>query len=201
MPESPEQIYGRVVSMVGEGGRLPTPPVHDWDTFPWDGSVTPRVVRPPVAAEKPRTGEEADDPCWACVDDDNVIWRNESWQVRSTQKPTGLPLVLFLETREHMDFSDMDDELASEFGRVTSWLHRIMSHLPNVGRVHVCKWGDGTFHAHTWFMARPARMPQLLGSYAAEWDHILPPVDEEVWRGDVATVARKLANHDGERVC
>lgn len=191
-------MYARVVALVGKDGRLPTPPVAGWDTFPWEGELTTRVVAPPVKAEKPRRGETPGDPCWRCEHQaEDAIWRNESWVVTSTSKPPGLPLVLFLESREHLDFLDMDDELASEWGRVSNNLHRIMTHLPHIGRVHISKWGDGNFHLHTWFLARTSRFPQTLGSYAAEWDEVLPPVPDDIWRADLATVAAKLANHDG----
>ncbi|HET9498820.1 MAG TPA: hypothetical protein VFO98_01035 [Marmoricola sp.] len=199
MPESAEEVYARVVALVGEDGRLPTPPVAGWETFPWEGDLVTKVVRPPVPSEPPRLGETLDDPCWRCGHEtENAIWRNDAWLVASTPRPTGLPLVLFLESRTHMDFMDMDDTLASEWGRISNNLHRIMSYLPHIGRVHVAKWGDGTYHLHTWFMARTERFPQTLGSYAAEWDEILPPVPEKTWRADLATVAAKLANHDGE---
>jgi diadenosine tetraphosphate (Ap4A) HIT family hydrolase len=199
MPESPEEFYARVATLTGEGGRLPTPPVHDWDSFPWDGDIRTKVLRPPVASEEARVGEKPGEPCLRCEHDtENVIWRNENWLVRSTQNPPGLPLVLFLESRTHMDFMDMDDTLASEFGRVSNNLHRIMSYLPNIGRVHLCKWGDGSYHLHVWFVARTERIPQILGSSAVEWNEILPPVPEDIWREDLRVVAKKLANHDGE---
>jgi hypothetical protein len=199
MPESAEEVYARVVAQVGVDGRLPMPPVHEWDVFPWEGEIGTKVLGPPVEHETPRRGEEIGDPCWRCDNETkNAIWRNDDWLVTSTGTPPGLPLILFLESREHMDFIDMGDEMASEWGRISNHLHRIMSHLPNIGRVHVCKWGDGGFHLHTWFIARTARLPQVLGSYAAEWNEILPPVPEDVWRADLATVATKLANHDGE---
>ena len=57
----------------------------------------------------------------------------------------------------------------------------IVTALPDIGRVHVCRWGDGSAHFHMWFMARPARLPQLVGSFAAIWDDILPPLPEEIW--------------------
>lgn len=197
MPETAEEVYARVVATVGEGGRLPTPEIAKWDTFPWEGEIATKVLRAPVPAEKPRNGED-DSPCWRCENpDEGVLWRNERWTVTHPEAPTGLPLVVILNSREHLDFSDMDDDLASEYGRVTTWLHRIMSRLPNIGRVHVCKWGDGSMHLHTWFMARTARLPQVLGSYAAEWDAILPPVPVDIWRADLHEVARKLATHDG----
>lgn len=43
-----------------------------------------------------------------------------------------------------------------------------------------------------WFMARPARIPQLHGSFAAIWDDILPPTPKPVWKENLATVARAL---------
>jgi hypothetical protein len=42
-------------------------------------------------------------------------------------------------------------------------------------------------------MARPARIPQLIGSFAAIWDDILPPVPEDAWRADLELVSRRLA--------
>lgn len=201
MPESAEEIYARVVALVGEDGRLPMPPVESWDIFPWedvDGTWLPKVIEPPLASEEPRWGESEDKPCsCAAGDPPNAIWRNDRWVVTSTPRPTGLPLILFLNSREHLDFTDLDDDLAAEFGRVTNWLHRIMAHLPQIGRVHVCKWGDGGSHLHVWFIARPARLPGLVGSMVIEWDEMLPPGPESVWRADLRYVATRLATHDG----
>jgi hypothetical protein len=112
--------------------------------------------------------------------------------------PKGLPLVLWLSTKEHLDYPEMGDELAGEYGRISTWLCRIMSNLPHIGRVHVNRWGDGSEHLHVWFVARPARLPHVLGSLAVEWDEILPPVPEDVWRADIADVVRRLATHDGK---
>jgi diadenosine tetraphosphate (Ap4A) HIT family hydrolase len=202
MPESAEQIYARVVDKVGVNGRLPMPPVGEWDIFPWelvDGDLVPKVVQPPLEAEAPRRGEAAD-TCW-CLDGTqpppNVIWQNDRWYVTSSSEPTGMPLLLFLYPREHIDMDEMDDDLASEFGRITNWLHRIMAHLPHVGRVHVNRWGDGGHHMHVWFAARPDRIPGLMGSMAIEWNEMLPPGDREVWERDRRYVASRLATHDG----
>lgn len=198
MPETAEEIYARVVAQVGKDGRLPMPTSASSDIFPWEGEITTKVLAPPVEAEEPRLGEK-DKPC-TCEKGmpANAIWRNERWVVSSTDEPGGLPLVLTLQPLEHLDFSDMDDDLASEFGRVSHWLHRIMAGLPNIGRVHVCKWGDGGAHLHVWFIARPARFPNILGSMAIEWDDMLPPVPEDIWRADLHEVARKMATHDGQ---
>lgn len=198
MPESAEEVYARVVALVGTEGRLPMPPVGQWDIFPWEGEMVPKVLLPPLDAEEPRRGE-GDRPC-ACRDGEpaNAIWRNERWVVTSKDRPSGLPLLLFLHPREHLDLTDLDDEMAGELGRVTVWLHRIMSHLPNIGRVHVNKWGDGSAHLHVWFVARTARLPHILGFAAIEWDEMLPPGPEDVWRADLKHVADRLATHDGE---
>jgi diadenosine tetraphosphate (Ap4A) HIT family hydrolase len=199
MPESAEEVHARVVAAVGENGRLPTPPLAEWDAFPWevvDGAIVPKVL-PAPADEEPRAGEGGK-PCPTCERDPALdIWENDRWVVTRTPEPGGLPLTLFLQSKEHQDFSEMDDKTASEYGRIAVWLSRIMCHLPHVGRVHVNRWGDGSSHLHVWFFARTKGQPAILGSYAAEWDHILPAVPDDVWRADLHTIAQKLANHDG----
>jgi hypothetical protein len=49
-----------------------------------------------------------------------------------------------------------------------------------------------------WFIARTARLPHILGSMAVEWNEMLPPGPEDVWRADLKQVADRLATHDGE---
>lgn len=202
MPESAEEVYARVVAAVGADGRLPMPPVHEWDIFPWelvDGELVPKVVRPPYAdREPPRRGEDGVD-CLNCAGDGTAVraWENSRWKLTHPPTPTGLPLVLWLTSREHLDYPDMDDDLAAEYGRISVWLCRIMSRLPHIGRVHVNRWGDGSEHLHVWFIARTARLPGMLGSLVVEWDEMLPPTPEDVWRADLKEVARKLATHDG----
>ena len=44
-------------------------------------------------------------------------------------------------------------------------------------------------------MARPARLPQLIGSFAAVWDEVLPPTPDGVWRENLAIVAEALRAH------
>ena len=202
MPLSPEEVYAEVVEQVGEDGRLPMPPVATWDIFPWEqvgDTWQPKVVQPPLAREEPRWGE-GDKPCHCAegAEPPNAVWRNERWVVTSTDKPGGMPLILFLHPVEHMDLSDLDDAMASELGRISVWLQRIMARLPHIGRVHVCRWGDGGSHLHVWFIARYERLPHLLGSMAVEWDEMLPPPPEDVWRADVKHVAERLAHHDGQ---
>ena len=59
MPETPEELYQRVK------GSLRMPPVEEWDTFPFDGEMTPRALQPPLQREEPRFGEGGVD-CRRC---------------------------------------------------------------------------------------------------------------------------------------
>ncbi len=201
MPESAEKVYARVVAAAGEDGRLPMSESVSWDIFPWDAvgeEVVPRVL-PPPAEEPPRSGEAPDKPCGACAgfEPETVVWEDERWVLTHPGAPSGLPLVLVLHTREHLDLGGLDDDTASEHGRISNRLVRIIEHLPDIGRVHVNRWGDGGSHLHTFFFARTARLSHVLGSPAAEWDDIIPPGPEDVWRDDLAHVAERLANWGG----
>jgi diadenosine tetraphosphate (Ap4A) HIT family hydrolase len=201
MPESAAQVHARVVESVGAEGRLPLPPIGEWDVFPWeavDGAVVPKML-PEPGEERRRMGDEGGEPCKTCegFDPALVVWEDEHWVLTRFPKPTGLPLVLTLWTREHLDFPDLDDELAAEFGHISTRLVRISEHLPNIGRMHVSRWGDGSSHFHVWFFARTEGLTNVLGSYAVEWDEILPPGPEDVWRDDLHTVATKLGNWGG----
>ena len=186
MPETPEELYERVQ------GSLRMPPVEDWDTFPFDGEMTPRTLQPPVEQEEPRHGEGGVDCRRCAAPDDEYVWTNHRWRLLPFG-PSGLPVVLLLEPREHFsEPGDLPDELAAELGILQARIERAIRSLGDVGRVHVCRWGDGGEHLHWWFMARPARIPQLIGSFAAIWDDIFPPVPEEIWRRDVDAVVAAL---------
>lgn len=205
MPESAEEVHARVVAAAAEaGGRLPMPASADWDIFPWevvDGALVPKLLR--GAEDEPvRYGEEgvADHPCGPCTagfDPERVVWEDEHWVLTHPGAPSGLPLVLVLHTREHLDYGTLDDDLASQLGRICNRLVRVVEHLPHIGRVHVNRWGDGGAHLHVWFFARTARLAGVLGSTAIEWDDLIPPGPEDVWRADLHTVATKLANWGG----
>jgi diadenosine tetraphosphate (Ap4A) HIT family hydrolase len=168
------------------------PPVEEWDTFPFEGRLQVRALRPPVPVEPPRGGEGGVD-CPRCArPDDLYLWTDEHWRLAALPEPTGLPIVVLLETRAHHDFGDLPAERAAELGPLLLRIERAVRAVGEVGRVHVCRWGDGSEHLHWWFMGRPARLPQLIGSFAAIWDDILPPTPDQVWRENLATVARTL---------
>jgi len=174
------------------------PAVHEWDTFPFEGEMRPRALRPPSERDTPRQGERGID-CEACnVPDREFLWTSERWRIRSTRGPTGLPVVLFLEPRSHYaEPGDLSDDMAAELGVLLARTERAVRAVDGVGRVHVCRWGDGSEHLHWWFIARPARFPQLLGSFAAIWDDVLPPTPDQVWQDNLARITADLARSSG----
>jgi diadenosine tetraphosphate (Ap4A) HIT family hydrolase len=201
MAETAEQVHARIAAASADG-RLPAPPSNDWDNFPWeavDGMVVPRVL-PPPADDPVRAGEAPDKPCPACdgVRQEKVIWEDEAWRLKHLGAPSGLPVVLILEPKAHLDFGQLDDDLASEHGRISNRLTRIIEGLDNVARCHVLRYGDGGAHAHTWFVGRTARLAGVVGSPVIEWNDVLPPGPEDVWRADLHIIATKLANWGGD---
>jgi diadenosine tetraphosphate (Ap4A) HIT family hydrolase len=185
MPETPEELWERA------HGVLQTPPVAEWDSWPFEGDIRPKELDPPVAEEKPRHGAGGVG-CRACENPQNVIWENDRWMVRSMQEPSGLPVIVLLEPKEHIDFPDLSDELAAELGPMLLRVYAAVAGVPGVGNVHVGRWGEGSEHCHIWFLARPARMEQLRSSFAEIWDGVLPPTPEDVWRENLALVRAAL---------
>jgi hypothetical protein len=190
--ETPEELYRRAQEAAGPDGRLAMPSVAEWETFPFEGDIRARQLLPPVEAEAPRHGEGGVS-CGRCErGDEAALWHDANWRVVPVEGRHGLPVIVILETRAHFDLPDLPDPLAAELGPLILRIERAVRGVGEIGRVHVCRWGDGSEHFHLWFMARPARLPQLIGSFAAIWDDILPPTPEDVWRANVEAVARAL---------
>jgi diadenosine tetraphosphate (Ap4A) HIT family hydrolase len=186
MPETPEELHARALAQ-----GLTRPPVEEWETFPFEGELRVRELLPPVEREQPRRGEGGID-CGRCERGDaDAIWSDERWLL-APLGPSGLPVVLILQPRAHHDLHDLPHELSVELGPLIQRVEAAVRSVGEIGRVHVCRWGDGSEHLHFWFMARPARLPQTIGSFAAIWDDILPPLPEELWRANLAAVAAAL---------
>lgn len=187
MPESPEAFWQRTA------GALKAPTVEEWETWPFAGPVVPRTLEPPESEERPRFGSNGVD-CWRCErGTDGALWFDDNWIVTSLSEPGGLPCVVLLHTRGHYDLNELPDELAAELGPLMLRVQRAVFAIGDIGNVHVCRWGDGSEHFHMWFMARPARVRQLIGSFAAIWDDVLPPLPEDVWRANLEIVSRELS--------
>jgi diadenosine tetraphosphate (Ap4A) HIT family hydrolase len=187
MPETPEELYERAKA------ALRMPPVETWETFPFDGAMRPRALLPPRAQEVPRRGEGGQGCLRCAAPDADYAWVSERWRLRPLAEPSGLPVVLMLEPRSHYaEPGDLPDELAADLGVLIARIERAIRSIGEIGRVHVCRWGDGGEHLHWWFLARPARLPQLVGSFAAVWDDVLPPTPQDVWQANVEAVVAAL---------
>jgi hypothetical protein len=185
--ETPEELYERA------RGSLRMPPVADWVTFPFEGELGVRELLPPEPEEPPRNGE-AGTECWRCqAGDSDAIWSDECWVLSPLGEPTGMPVTAILSTRAHHDMGDLPERLQAELGPLLVRIERAVASVGGVGRVHVCRWGDGSAHFHVWFIARPERLPQLKGTFVAIWDDILPPLPEALWRENLKTVAAALS--------
>jgi len=173
------------------------PDFVSWPSFPFEGDLKIKPLEPVAETEPPREGEDASE-CVACnAKDEAYIWVSERWRVRAMDRPTGLPMVLILESRSHLDLGDLPNLLAAELGVMTVRLERAIRSLDDVARVHVNRWGDGAAHLHLWFLGRPVGRLQLRGSFLSLWDDILPPISEERWRENLALVAAWLAEFGG----
>jgi diadenosine tetraphosphate (Ap4A) HIT family hydrolase len=178
----------------------PLPDFTQWPSFPFEGDLRVKELAEPVAVEPPRNGEDAAD-CAACgTPDEAYIWTGDRWRVRAMDRPTGLPMVLILECRSHLDLGDLPNLLAAELGVMTVRLERAIRSLDGVARVHVNRWGDGSAHLHLWFLARPYGRLQLRGTFLSLWDDILPVIPEAQWRESLAHVAAWLAEFGGRAI-
>src|SRR5262245_21893810 len=83
------------------------PDFVSWSTFPFEGDMRVKALDDPVLQEPPGHGDDSA-TCMACAaPDDAYIWVSERWRVRGLDRPTGLPMVLILESRSHLDLGDL----------------------------------------------------------------------------------------------
>jgi hypothetical protein len=177
---------------------FPLPGFVNWPIFPFEGEMRVRRYDELQPHDRPRTGEAGGGPCEACgADDDDYIWVDERFRVRAPKRVPGVPVQLFLETRAHVDMDELDTTMAAELGVLLVRLDRAMQAVGNIGRVHVSRWGDGGSHFHMWLYGRPLGAQQMLGFCLPMWAMILPPTADDVWRRNLAIVARELTRDGG----
>ncbi len=197
MAESPEEFYARVRAAADGDGRLAMPAIEEWDTFPFEGTLRVRPFLPPTESERPRGGEEPGSECEACSHGaERAIWSDDNWLLLPIND-SGLPIVVILEPRAHVDFQELDGELAAQLGPLLVRVERAIHTIGDIGRVHMSKWGDGSYHAHVWFFGRPARLPQLVGSFSSIWYDVLPPLPDELRMDNFRAVAQAMATGGG----
>lgn len=150
----------------------------DDSTCPFEPPRRARRLRPAADDEPPRTGEGGT-ACGGCaVADEDAIWTNERWRLRS-KEGTSIPGTVILETRDHLDsFTCLSPVQLAEFGPLVAAVERCLLDLGDVSRVHVSRWGDGSAHFHVFLYPRPRGRLQLRGTFLAIWELLLPPADD-----------------------
>jgi diadenosine tetraphosphate (Ap4A) HIT family hydrolase len=193
--ETAEEFYARVRAHADGDGRLPVPDQAGWDVFPFEAdSLRSKRLAPLTLPEPARAGEDGTS-CGRCADPaERVVWRNDRWTLSRLPMSVGLPFTAILESREHLDLGDLDDDLAAELGRLVVRVTRAVERQDAVARVHVNRWGDGGSHLHVWFLGRPAGMVQLRGSCLPMWDDMLPRVPAEIAEETLAVAVAAIAD-------
>lgn len=178
---------------------LPLPDFVNWPIFPFVGDLRVRELAPRREEDYPRDGEPGGSPCPTCTaPDTHYIWVDDHWRVSPPLAPSGAPVQLFLETREHVDMDELDADRAAELGQMIVRLDRAIQAVGGIGRVHVNRWGDGGSHFHMWFYGRPRGDTQMLGFCLAMWADIVPATPKEEWNRNLAIVAKELAKGGGK---
>ena len=125
-----------------------------------------------------RRSVEGECPECARVTPERIIWEDEYWLLSFTDGPAEMAASLLLQTREHSRMGQLDDDLASQFGRIANRLIRILENLPETSYVDVSRYGAHRGHFHVWFFA--------------------PYADGTRTPADLHTIATKLANWGGD---
>ena len=180
---------------------VPLPDFVHWPIFPFVGELRVRPIEPPRDADAPRDGEPGGAPCRSCAaSDDDYLWVDDHWRVSAPIRPSGAPVQVFLETREHLDLDDFDGDRAADFGRMIVRLNRAVLAVGGIGRVHVNRWGDGGSHFHVFFYGRPVGDVQMFGFCSAMWAMTRPPTPDDEWGRNLAVVATELAREGGRAI-
>ena len=128
---------------------LPLPGFVDWPIFPFVGDMRVRDVMPRRDMEYPRDGEPGGRPCRRVRRTRHRLPLGRRRLARARpDSPSGAPVQVFLETREHVDLDTFDDDHAAAMGRMIVRLERAIEKVGDIARVHVNRWGDGGSHFH-----------------------------------------------------
>jgi len=181
-------------------GILPLPDMADWDIFPFEGDMQVKPLAGVVLPEPPRRGDPGGPECGSCKrPDSDYVWTNANWRLLADE-PMGLPAAVLLEPRAHHDLTDLHQDLAAEMGPMFLRVEAALLGLGGIARVHVNRWGDGGAHLHWWFIARPAGLTQLQGSFSSLWMDVLPPRPQAEWDDTMTRIASAIHAQDRQKL-
>src|SRR4051794_511416 len=135
MALTPEQFHAHATTAADAEGRLPLPEMSGWEIFPFERDMLRTVPLMPPGPEAPRRGEDPAE-CSTCAGRDVGIWMDGHWRMERVQG-VGIPLLLVLYPRAHLDLADLPDQRAHELGVLTVHVARAVEALPHVARAHV----------------------------------------------------------------
>lgn len=106
--------------------------------LPYEGPLVPREPSARRIPEPPRHGEPGGPPCAICGDQTtSSVWSDDNWTLHP---PVGGSLrgAVWRASRVHADsFSDLPDNLQTDFGRVAARVERAILALGDIARVHL----------------------------------------------------------------
>jgi diadenosine tetraphosphate (Ap4A) HIT family hydrolase len=165
--------------------------------FPFAGDITVKPLEDPVVPEPDRHGLTPE-TCGSCGrPDEDCVWTDDTWRLVPLT-PTQVRGIVLLEPRGHLDsFGDLGGALLTALGPMIARVERALYSLGDVGRVHVCRWGDGGAHFHLWLIPRPLGALQLRGSMLPMWMDVMPDLDDDVAEAAFAQIAAAMAADGG----
>lgn len=202
-PEDAASYAARLAATLGVDNRPVLDPdgAFGWDTFPFEVDAL-RPKRLAAAQDEPDRHGEGERPecglgdCSGPSPEWPVLWRDGEWALKAAP-PSGSPLVVVLEPRRHVDIPGLTSAEAARFGQLCVAVMAAVESLPSVGRCQILRSGDGAAHGHVWFVSRPARMPQVRGSWLILWDELLPAVPAAVRDANAHAVVERLIDSSG----
>lgn len=84
---------------------------------------------------------------------DSIVWEDEYWILTRADHDESVAVALMLQTREHSRVGQLDDDLASQFGRISNRLVRIIESAPQAEYVDVSRYGADRNQFQVWFFA------------------------------------------------
>jgi diadenosine tetraphosphate (Ap4A) HIT family hydrolase len=163
-------------------------------SLPYAEPLTVRPAAPRVVPEPPRRGEPGGEPCRICDGSTSPQLLGDEHFTLHAPVGSSLPGTIWLASRVHADsFADLPPDAAAAFGPLVARVERAMlATLPDVGRVHLYRWGDGGAHFHVWMLPRPLGMLDAMGYFLPLWEDVLPNASDDECREAVEKVAAAL---------